>query len=247
MNRILIEKQELRDDGTCELTGRRAAHIVNILHPVAGQILKIGIINGPRGEGLVQQIGQEHVILKCRLEPGHSGAERVDLLLALPRPKVMKRLWAPLASFGLGRIMITNAENVEKNYFATHWLSPDFFRTLIIEGLEQSGRTAMPDVSIHKKLKPLIEDDLGSWPVKLMAHPAAGHRLLQTRIPSAGRILLAIGPEGGWTEYERALFCDRGFVPVSLGTAVLKSDVACISALAVLLEMIAQDWDDGAE
>ena len=240
MNRILIAREELQEDGICILAGRRAAHIADVLHPVEGQKVKIGIIGGPCGTGIIQHIGPEHVTLNCELEETNDVPERIDLLLAMPRPKVMKRLWAPIASFGPGRILITSAGKVEKNYFATHWLAPEFYRPLLVEGLEQSGRTAMPSVSIHKQLKPLLEDELAGWPVKLFAHPASPQRMIETNIPPHGRILLAIGPEGGWTEYERELFQSLGFLPVSLGTAALRSDVACISALAVLSEVMAR-------
>ncbi len=235
MNRILIEQQELQADRTCTLTDRRAAHINDVLHAAAGQALRIGLIDGPRGTGTVLEAAPGRVTVRCEFEAVPESPGRVDILLALPRPKVLKRLWAPLASFGVGRIMITNAEQVERNYFDTHWLSPGAYRPLLIEGLEQAGRTTMPGVSIHRRLKPLVEDELAGWPVKLAAHPGAARRMSQIIIPPQGRVLLAVGPEAGWTEYEQKLLSNSGFTGFSMGEATLRSDVACISAMAVLL------------
>src|SRR5205823_10500285 len=81
----------------------------------------------------------------------------IDLLLALPRPKVMRRLWAQLAALGVGQIMLTNAERVERNYFDTHVLKPECYRPLLVEGLQQARDTRLPNVSIHRQFKVLVE------------------------------------------------------------------------------------------
>ena len=84
----------------------------------------------------------------------------VDLLLALPRPKVMRRLWAQIAAMGVGQIILTNAERVERNYFDTHVLTPECYRPLLVEGLQQARDTRLPRVSIHRQFKVLVEDEL---------------------------------------------------------------------------------------
>lgn len=236
MNRIIIENGELNTDGSCVLTGRRAAHIAGVLHAVAGQSVRIGVVDGPRGTGELTEVGRNRVVIKCELDDSTYESPRIDLLLALPRPKVLKRLWAVLASFGVGRIMLTNAAKVEKNYFDTHWLEAESFRPLLIEGLEQSGRTALPKVSVHRRFRPLVEDELIAWKTKLVADPSAQVRLWEFSIPRKGNVLLAVGPEGGWTEFELELLCDNGFMVFSLGSATFRSDVACIALLAVLSE-----------
>jgi len=89
----------------------------------------------------------------------------------------MRRLWAQIASLGAGRIILTNAERVERHYFDTHVLTPECYRPLLIEGLQQARDTRRPDVSIHKQFKVLIEDELDAlFPsgLRLVAHPAAG-------------------------------------------------------------------------
>ena len=47
------------------------------------------------------------------------------------------------------------------------------------------------------------------------------------------RVALAVGPEGGWTDFERALLVAHGFTEVSLGTRVLRSDTACLALVAL--------------
>ncbi len=86
----------------------------------------------------------------------------VDVLLALPRPKVLRRLWAQLAALGVGRIMLTNASRVERNYFDTHVLEAATYRPLLIEGLQQARDTRLPVVSVHRRFRILIEADLSA-------------------------------------------------------------------------------------
>jgi RsmE family RNA methyltransferase len=162
----------------------------------------------------------------------------VDLLLALPRPKVMRRLWAQLAAIGVGRIILTNAERVERNYFDTHVLEPQCYRPLLIEGLQQARDTRLPEVSIHRQFKVLLEDHLdrlfpnGS---RIVAHPGATKPVseMAPRNPAV-RILLAIGPEGGWNSFELRLFEAHGFQPIGMGPRTLRTDTACIALLSLV-------------
>jgi RsmE family RNA methyltransferase len=177
------------------------------------------------------------VELDCRL--GDAGPiPDVDLLLALPRPKVMRRLWAQLAALGVGRIMLTNAARVERNYFDTHVLDEAHYRPLLLEGLQQAQDTRLPGVSIHRRFRPLVEDELdalSSAGTRLVAHPAPAATPIASAWPQgAARVLLAVGPEGGWDDFELRLLFGRGFSPVSLGARTLRTDTACIALLAAL-------------
>jgi RsmE family RNA methyltransferase len=162
----------------------------------------------------------------------------MDLLLALPRPKVMRRLWAQLAALGVGRIILTNAARVERNYFDTHVLDPAFYRPLLIEGLQQAQDTHLPRVSIHRRFRPLVEDELDAQSTadaRVVAHPAENATPIAGAWPrGATRVLLAVGPEGGWDDFELRLLDDRGFRPVSLGARTLRTDTACVALIAAL-------------
>jgi 16S rRNA (uracil1498-N3)-methyltransferase len=183
-------------------------------------------------------VGDSLVTLECAFEATTPPQPRVDLLLALPRPKVMRRLWAQLAALGVGRIILTNAARVERNYFDTHILAPECYRPLLIEGLQQSRDTRLPIVSVHRQLKVLVEDHLGASSAgerRLVANPGSAMSVTAAigRAP-AERVLLAIGPEGGWTDYEVALLEAHGFEAVGMGPRTLRTDTACIALLALV-------------
>ena len=235
MNLILIEPHELAGE-LATLRDGRATHIRQVLHGRPGATVRIGLLDGPRGVGTITALDDEFIELRCAWEQDIPPALRVDLLLALPRPKVMRRLWAQLAALGTGRLALTNAAKVERNYFDTHVLEEATYRPLLLEGLQQAQDTRLPLVSIHKQLKPLVEDrldELFPHTLRLLADPAA-RETVHDRIPAgfAGRVLLAVGPEGGWTAFEQDLFARQDFVGIGLGPRTLRTDTACVALLA---------------
>lgn len=238
MNLILLEPDEIQADGTAILTGKRARHVREVLQAAEGEQIRVGAVEGPLGTATVVEDGKE-IRLECALSNEIPPVPRVDLLLAMPRPKVMNRLWPVLASLGVGRILVSNAWKTERNYFDTHVLEPAHVRAGLIEGLQQARDTRLPQVSVHKQFKKLVEDKLdgfGPYAARLAAHP--GKEALSSgqlaALPADARVLLAVGPEGGWTPFELELLAAHGFATVSWGPRALRTDVAC----AVLLGLI---------
>ena len=233
------------------LSGARGAHLRHVLNVAPGQQVRVGVIDGPQGIGTVQAVpgdpggpgnDAETVDLRCAFDANIPDRPPVDVLLALPRPKVMRRLWAQLAALGVGRIILTNAERVERNYFDTHVLSPECYRPLLIEGLQQARDTRLPLVSIHRQFKVLVEDELDELfgrGLRLVAHPGAarpvGEAVRQSR---EARSLLAIGPEGGWNDFEIRLLAAHGFASVGMGPRTLRTDSACVALLALVNDAI---------
>jgi 16S rRNA (uracil1498-N3)-methyltransferase len=237
VNLILLEPDDINAAGDVALAGARAAHLLDVLRVEAGHQVRVGVVDGPRGTATVQTIGDDTVALRCELETDIPPRPNVDLLLAVPRPKVLRRLWAQVAALGVGQIILTNAEKVERNYFDTHILTAETYRPLLIEGLQQARDTRLPVVSIHRQFKVLIEDRLdalfGSG-LRVVADPSAATPLTDVaRSSAAQRMLLAIGPEGGWNAFELALLQAHGFQPTGMGPRTLRTDTACVALLAL--------------
>ncbi len=252
VNLILLESHDVDATGAVSLSGARAAHLLRTLKVTSGQTVRLGILDGPHGTGTVVSMAQSATGGTVELYGAFDGAApprpRVDLLLALPRPKVLRRLWAQLAALGVGQIILTNAERVERNYFDTHVLTPECYRPLLIEGLQQARDTRLPRVSIHRQFKVLIEDALDGLfgdGLRLVADAAAtcqvSAAVSQGRRPEAEsgaeadvRALVAIGPEGGWNAFELALLQAHGFQTVGMGPRTLRTDTACIALTALV-------------
>jgi RsmE family RNA methyltransferase len=244
MNLILFEKDEINPDGRVSLTGTRARHVREVLKAAEGGRIRIGVVDGPTGTATVTEEG-DPLRLECDLTDPVPPIPGVDLLLAMPRPKVMNRLWPVLASLGVGRILISNAWKTERNYFDTHVLGPEHIRAGLIEGLQQARDTRLPQVSVHRQFRKLIEDELdafGPYAAKLAAHPGAGAFPAETlaALPREGRVLLAVGPEGGWTPFELELLAAHGFEAVSWGPRALRTDTACAVLLGLMHAALAK-------
>jgi 16S rRNA (uracil1498-N3)-methyltransferase len=236
MNLILLEPEEVAADGKATLIGKRARHVREVLKAAPGEVIHVGVVDGPIGTATVLEDSKQ-LHLSCTLSKEIPPVPRVDLLLAMPRPKVMNRLWPVLASLGVGRILISNAWKTERNYFDTHVLEPEHLREGLIEGLQQARDTRLPQVSVHRQFKKLIEDKLdafGPYAARLVAHPGAGAFPALAALPPAARFLLAVGPEGGWTPFELELLAAHGFESISWGPRALRTDTAC----AVLLGLV---------
>lgn len=214
-----------------------------MLKAEAGKSLRIGLLNGPLGIGIVERMDGKTVLLKCSFEAAPPPTPRIDLLLAMPRPKVMKRLWAQLAALGVGRIVLLRADKVERYYFDSHVLNPECYTKLLIEGLQQARCTHLPEVMIRPLFKPFVEDELDTLfknHLKLLADPFSV-RTISDVIRSENtpvRTVLAIGPEGGWTPYECDVLISRGFYRFAIGDRILRADTASIGLIAILNEFL---------
>jgi RsmE family RNA methyltransferase len=242
VNLILLERDEVEARNGATLSGPRARHLLTVLRAVPGDVVRVGVIDGPRGSAVVRSVDGTRVTLDCAWEPDVPSPPRVDLLLALPRPKVMRRLWAQVAALGVGRIILTNAERVERDYFDTHVLTRECYRPLLIEGLQQARDTRLPMVSVHKRFRILVEDELDGLSdtaaLRLVADPLADATVSAAvsraiREHDTRRVLIAVGPEGGWNAFELALLEERGFERVGMGARTLRTDTACVALLAI--------------
>ena len=264
MNRILFEPGEIHD-GRATFSGVRAEHVLNVLHGEVGQTLKTGVLDGPIGTSVIERIEGGAVTVRCTHETP-SLLPWIDLILAPPRPRVMKRLLPQLATLGVRRIVLVGAEKVEKAFWGAQLLKEEIYRPLLIDGLQQAGTTILPTIEVSKSFKRFVENKLdshfGGQSPRIVAHPAArsasapyqailwgqspefpcsalGERALPAAtsetLPQVP--VLAVGPEGGWTDEEVVRLEEKGFVRMSLGPRILRTDTALIALLSRLMQI----------
>lgn len=245
MNRILFEKDEIVD-GIATFGGERAEHVMNVLHGEVGQILKTGEIGGFIGTGVItgitrppSSVSSPEITVACSHDK-RSLRPWVDLILAPPRPRVMKRLLPQLATMGVGRIFLVGAKKVEKDFWGATLLKPENYRPLLIDGLMQAGTSILPTLETRRNFRKFVKEELDTlWPEakRIVAHPYDGNRTIEQPERSNNRaILLAVGPEGGWTDEEVTLLGEHGFARYSLGSRILRTDTATIALLAQLMK-----------
>ncbi len=236
MNLILIDPQEIKERSVT-LTDRRATHVRKTLRGKKGDTIRVGIINGLIGSGLIRKIEPGLVLLEVETATPPPPKTPTSLIIALPRPIMLKRVLAQTASLGIEKIFLINANRVEKSFFKASLLTEDNLREYLLLGLEQAIDTRLPEISIHHRFRPFIEDYLPdtarNCPVKLVAHPGGEKILNPSLLPKpASPALIAIGPEGGWVDFEIDLFRKQGFSCFSLGPRILRVDTAVPAILS---------------
>ena len=236
MNIVLFAEHELIT-GRVILTDRRAEHIRKILGLVSGDTLRVGMINGKLGQGEILTIDDRAVTIEVRLDREPDPAANVELILALPRPIMLQRILKQATVLGVRRFHLIRSARVEKSFFHSPVLQPEKMKSLLLQGLEQAMDTRLPEVIIYHRFKPFVEDVVPKLKGQgIIAHPGMSATLSNV-FPGQGRtqnILLAVGPEGGWNDFELDCFFEQGFTGFSMGSRILHVDTAVVALLAKL-------------
>lgn len=233
MNFLLLEPHELGPakaptEPVCVVRGRRAEHLRTVLRAKAGDTLRIGVVDGALGTGLVEHL-EDHearirITLATRPAPLHD-----TLLLAVPRPKVLMRMLAHAAAMGFARIVLFRSWRVDKTWMQSRAFDPAVQREQLMFGLEQAGRTQLPEVIRFDLFKPMVEDELPRLELpetRFVAHPYAATPTHQLQLGRAQPFSLAIGPDGGFLPYEVDKLIAAGFHAISCGPHALRTETA---------------------
>ena len=235
MNLILLfEEDFVPGSNLARLTGRRQRHVIEVHRAGVGAELQVGVAGGRIGRGRITRRDDEALELEVTLDRAPPAALPVTLVLALPRPKVLRRVLQASAAFGVKRIVLLSTWRVERSFWSSPVLEPAALREQLVLGLEQAGDTIMPEVLCRKLFKPFAEDELpalAAGTLPLVAHPVAAESCPRE---VRGAVTLAVGPEGGFIAYEVDLLRAHGFTPVSLGTRRLRVEQVVPALLARL-------------
>jgi RsmE family RNA methyltransferase len=234
MNLLLLEDADFVAADRAVLEGRRLKHLYEVHRAETGDQLRVGRLGGAMGRGTLLALDAQHAELQVELDQPPPAKLPLTLLLALPRPKMLKRVLQTVAAMGVPRLILLNSYRVEKSFWQTPFLEPDAIREQLILGLEQARDTVLPEVIIEKRFKPFVEDRLpaiAAGTLGLVGHPGD--------YPACPRALsepvtLAIGPEGGWIPYEVDKLREGGLAPVQLGERILRVETAVAALLARL-------------
>lgn len=231
MNLVLLLEEDFTSAQRVRLSGRRFHHVRDVHRAEVGQALKVGLLGGRLGRGLVTSLGEEALELDVVLDQEPPPKLPLTLIVALPRPKVLNRILASATSLGAARIVLLNAWKVEKSYWRSPRMEAENLLHQRLLGLEQAGDTVLPELRLARLFRPFVEEELPALAEgsrKLFAHPGAPRPCPRDlREP----VTLALGPEGGWVEAEAASFQRAGFEAVSLGPRILRMETA-VAALA---------------
>lgn len=233
MNVLLLNPSCFHDNQAIISDTNQLTHIKTVLKANVGDTLKIGCLGGQMGGGVLADINDcQAVLTQVVLDVPPPQKLGVTLMLALPRPKVLRRLVMDMTAMGVNHIVLVNSVRTDKSY----WGSPLLARIdeFIIEGLQQGVDTVAPTITLAKRFKPFVQDEL---PVVIGENQAVvfhpydslpfGEFCHQHGLPQ----FIAIGAEGGFVPYEIELLKSVGVVPVGLGSRILRTESAVNAVL----------------
>ena len=239
VNLIILFDSDSYGDDLYRLTGKRAHHIRKILKCSPGDCLDVGILNGSQGTGIIQSADSSGVVIKFDSTSTYMPpAVAVDLICALPRPQTLKRVLESAATMGVRKIHLINSKRVEKCYFSASVMDEEIIRRHLIKGLSQGCNTHMPQVSVHKRFKVFFDEMLDRLESaetdrakRLLPDLDVDHYLPVCDGNRPKRVIIAIGPEGGWIDREVDDISAKGFEKFRLAAAPLRVENAVVAAL----------------
>ncbi|WP_448132420.1 16S rRNA (uracil(1498)-N(3))-methyltransferase [Stutzerimonas chloritidismutans] len=234
MNLLLLDTADFIADDRVLLRDRRLTHLQQVHRAEAGEQLRVGRVGGNIGSGQLLRLDAHEAELQVSFDQPPPAKLPVTLLLALPRPKMLRRVLQTVAAMGVPRLVLLNSYRVEKSFWQTPFLEPAAIHEQLILGLEQARDTILPEVIIEKRFKPFVEDRLSQLAADTLG--LVGHPGDFPHCPRAVTqpVTLAIGPEGGWIPYEVDKLAAAGLRPVQLGERILRVETAVSALLARL-------------
>ncbi len=237
MNLLLFEPEDFLPDGTARISGRRLKQLREVIKAAPGKLCKAGILNG--GVGCAELLHIDEAEARLRFEAHDAPPEALDvtLLCALPRPLTFVKVLHSATTCGVKKIHFFHSAKVEKSYWQSSKLATEAIREELLLALEQCGDTVLPELFFHRRFRRFVEDEvLGLTPegaLRIFGSPAATAPV-PVGAASSSPVVLAVGPEGGFNEFEERLWSDNGFRAVTLGRRILRSEFAVNAFLTVL-------------
>ena len=238
MNCILLPAANFQHDTAHINDLAQIAHVNKVLNAKVGDMLKIGQLGGKLGSSIIKDIAPDSIELgEIKLTINPPPKLNLTVVLALPRPKVLRRLIMDMTALGVNDIILINSYRTQKSY----WQSPMLARLdeFVLEGLQQGVDTVAPRISLQKRFKPFVEDELASLITNraIVAHPYIALSFaqyvqqqqlenLESPHNSALPSMVFIGAEGGWIDYEIDLLAEQGCTAVNIGARILRTEAA---------------------
>ncbi len=208
--------------------------------------LKFGVFPREYGFGTtietqVVSVSKTHIKVKVLEICEEIKTPEIYLLVAVPRPQILKRLLEGLAYYPVSELLLVVSERTQKSYLQSSTLRKESLEKHLKLGAMQAGYSFRPRVTLLEKFSILADyynDEEGM--IKLITDQSSSNYIadfLNTSVisdPENVKTRFAIGPEAGWSEREYQFFIDNGYRDIRLADSVLRVDTAALAATSQL-------------
>jgi 16S rRNA (uracil1498-N3)-methyltransferase len=227
VNLVLLFETDFISDNLVRLTDHRHQHIVEVLANKQGDQLRLGLANGNMGQGTIVAQAADYTQLEVQLDEPPPAKLPLSLLVALPRPKMARRIIHNATELGVKHLIFINSWRVEKSFWQSPLLKKEAVLQSCYTGLQQARDTIVPQVEFEPLFKPFVEDKLPDLLANhrgLLAHPGPGSAPCPDKVEQP--ICLAIGPEGGFIPYEIEKLVTAGMEIIQFGPRIMRVENA---------------------
>ena len=216
------------------LTGAHAAHLVRVLRAQVGQEFDIAIGSKVRC-GRIASISDQRVEFALGEVVPAPPVPEVTLALAIFKFDRMEWAIEKCTELGVARIVPVIARRSDAHLGAAAAKRLERWQRIAREAAEQSRRLATPEIAQPIKLKDALSLAGDLRIVLAESEQATMLKQALRQEPRAPGTVLAVGPEGGWTQDELHLFASCGWVAASLGSTILRAETGAIAGLAIAI------------
>src|SRR5690554_4197509 len=222
MNLVLLHESDFTDEDKkiVSVRGKRMEHILTVIRAGKGNEIKVGLLDGASGTACITEVNEHELQMEVFLTQEPLPFLPLTLILALPRPKTLRKTIEAATALGIKRIFIIESWRVEKSYWSSPVLQSANLNSHIMLGLEGARDTIPPAIEIRKRFKPFVEDELPSVAKGTMALVAHPYSSMACPHDVNCAVTLVIGPEGGFIPFEIELLEKNGFQAVTLGPRI---------------------------
>ncbi len=237
MNICLFSKQEINNP--LNIQDERAQHLIKILHKKNGDTFTAGIIGGESGIATITEISENDI--KFSFEKTDSGKplNPLKMIIGFPRPIQLKRLLRDIAALGVCEVHLTGTELGEKSYMKSTLVEKGNAYKMLLDGTIQAGSTHVPQIFLHQNLRECLEEVCSKNDALLLAlDNVKPDSSLENAVIKNKNVVAAIGSERGWTDKERQLMKEKGFVLCGMGSRIMRTETASTVAGAIILNKL---------
>ena len=263
MNICLFTQEEINKP--LSLNDERGKHIVKVLHKKAGDSFVSGIIEGASGISYIKEINDNSIIFDFKPTGDGKPLFPLKMIIGFPRPIQLKRLLRDVAALGVSEIHLTHTELGEKSYLKSNIIADGGAYKMLLDGTVQAGGTKVPKIFVHESLRECLKAVESTCQSEKSTFQAGGQsetgpcghqlKLCLDNISPVGslsqnvrkglsncskegvepEIIAAIGGERGWTNKERELFAEKGYILSGMGNRIMRTETAATVAGAIIL------------
>jgi RsmE family RNA methyltransferase len=231
---LLFREDYKRDDRLVTISGHSAFRISEDLQLPErkfelGMVRRFGVSGGEIFQARVISIGRE---IRLQIESFEvlPEVQKLELLLAIPRPQMLGRILEFVAAFRIEKVSLVETEKTQRGYVTSPVIKE--YKKFLYKGMEQGVSTYLPQVDFFSSLSSFIESREG----KLSGWVAHTHTTsIDHQFSKDISSILAIGPEAGWSEEEFSLLQIVGLKPLSFGDCQLRVDQSVIFGCGMLV------------